>query len=82
MSTPGTNTMTTTTVLTVQGDTVDLICWRLYGEKMRSTRIVEQVLELNHGLADLGAVLPIGMLLIVPVLTTAITKKETVQLWT
>lgn len=40
-----------------QGDTVDAICWRELG----ATRgVVEIVLELNRGLANLGPVLPEG----------------------
>ena len=50
---------TTSQVRSVQGDTVDLICWRTYG---RTAGITEQVLEANPGLADLGAELPIGTL--------------------
>ncbi len=40
-----------------QGDTVDLICHRHYG---RTAGVTEQVLDANHGLADLGPVLPMG----------------------
>jgi len=40
-----------------QGDTVDSLCWRELG----ATRgVVEAVLELNRGLADLGPILPEG----------------------
>ena len=53
----------TTRVRSVQGDTVDLICWRTYG---RTAGITEQVLEANPGLADLGAELPIGTLVTLP----------------
>ena len=56
-------TATTTQVRSVQGDTVDLICWRTYG---RTAGITEQVLEANPGLADLGAELPIGTLVTLP----------------
>lgn len=74
--------LATTTIRTQQGDTVDAVCWRLYGEKMLGTQIVEQVLGLNHRLADLGAVLPMGFIITVPVLTTTANKKEVIQLWT
>ncbi|MEI7294424.1 tail protein X [Paraburkholderia tropica] len=46
-----------------QGDTVDAICWRYYG---RTDGTVETVLEVNEGLADLGAVLPSGTVVELP----------------
>lgn len=46
-----------------QGDTVDAICWRYYGRKDGT---VETVLEVNEGLADLGAVLPSGTVVELP----------------
>ena len=55
---------TTTQVRAVQGDTVDLICWRTYG---RTAGITEQVLEANPALADLGPELPIGTLVTLPI---------------
>lgn len=70
------------TVRSMQSDTVDAICWRVYGEQMNSSAIVEKVLQMNQGLADMGAVLPMGTLLSLPVLTQTTTKKEVVQLWT
>ena len=70
------------TIRTQQGDTVDGICWHLYGSKMNGTNLVEQVLQLNHGLADLGAVLPMGLTITVPALTTTTSKREVIQLWT
>lgn len=72
----------TITVRVKQGDTLDLICWRVYGEKMIASSIVEQVMQLNPGLADLGAVLPLGKTLLLPVLSEATAKQEVVQLWT
>lgn len=44
-------------VRAMQGDTVDVICQRIYG---RTAGVTEAVLEANPGLADLGAVLPHG----------------------
>ena len=79
------NNMTSTSTIQVramQGDTVDLICWRVYGEKMLSSQVVEQVLAMNHGLADLGAVLPLGKVMTLPVLADATKKQEVLQLWT
>jgi phage tail protein X len=53
-------------VMAQQGDTVDLICWRHYGT---TAGITEQVLAANPGLADLGAVLPLGTTVLLPELT-------------
>ncbi len=62
-----------------QGDTVDLICWRNYG---RTAGTVETVLAANPGIADLGAVLPIGTSVTLPDLDLpAGNQTATVSLW-
>lgn len=45
-------------VRAMQGDTVDLLCWRYYG---RTAGVTEAVLEANPGLAEHGPVLPNGL---------------------
>lgn len=45
------------------GDTVDRICWHVYG---RTDGVLEQVLEANPGLAAYGALLPVGVLVNLP----------------
>ncbi|MFY3303609.1 tail protein X [Achromobacter xylosoxidans] len=61
-----------------QGDTVDAICWRHLG----TTRdVVEQTYELNPGLADLGAVLPHGLLVTLPDSAPQPSTAQTVTLW-
>lgn len=80
-TTTSTGTLTTMQVRSQQGDTLELLCWRVYGEQMLASNVVEQALLLNQGLADLGAVLPAGQLITLPVLSTK-TVKEVVQLWT
>lgn len=50
-----------------QGDMVDEIAWRFYGRT--SGGIVEWLLEINHGLADQGAVLPAGVRIKLPPLS-------------
>lgn len=61
-----------------QGDTVDAICWRHLG----TTRdVVERTYELNPGLADLGAVLPHGLLLTLPDSAPQPSTAQTVTLW-
>lgn len=50
-------------IRSIQGDTVDRICQRVYG---RTAGVTEQVLITNQGLADLGPVLPMGTLITLP----------------
>lgn len=64
-------------VYTQQGDTVDLICHRHYG---RTAGATEQVLDANHGLADLGHVLPMGTRVVLPDLPAQPVKKL-INLW-
>lgn len=75
------STLTTMQVRAQQGDTLDRLCWRVYGQQMLASNVVEQALLLNQGLSALGAVLPAGQLITLPVLSTK-TVKEVVQLWT
>ncbi|AQZ95469.1 tail protein X [Halopseudomonas phragmitis] len=66
------------TIRSHQGDTVDAICWRYYG---RTAGVVEQVLDANPGLADLGAELPSGTLVKLPDAPTENTNSGMVNLW-
>lgn len=52
------------TYVTRQGETVDIACLRHYG---RTKAVTETVLDANPGLADLGAVLPFGTVIAMPV---------------
>ena len=67
-------------VSTIEGDTVDLVCWRELG---RTEEVVEEVLERNPGLADLGAILPSGTVIDLPDTTTSpeTGTRDIVQLW-
>lgn len=60
----------------MQGDTLDLLCWRVMGR----TDIVEATLELNPGLANHGPVLPTGLLVDLAEPSTT-TNRPTVSLW-
>jgi len=60
----------------VQGDTVDLICWRFYNDVTMS----QTVLQANQGLADLDFILPIGTEIELPE-KTASNIAETTKLW-
>ncbi len=64
-------------VQTQQGDTLDLLCLRHYG---RTASVVEAVLAANPGLADLGVILPYGLMVNLPDVETQ-PVKETVNLW-
>lgn len=63
---------------TSDGDTVDAIAWRHYGATDR--RVVENLLQANPGLADYGDVLPPGVIVTLPHIEPAQTKRG-VRLW-
>jgi phage tail protein X len=72
-------TAQTLTAYAQQGDTLDLLVWRELGA---TEGLVEQALELNRGLADVGAILTEGQAVILPLVLTAPTPTtELVQLW-
>lgn len=60
-----------------QGDTVAQICLRYYG---RTAGVTEAVMKVNHGLADLGPILPQGTKVQLPE-EAAPEQTKTVQLW-
>lgn len=66
-----------TQVRTLQGESVDALCWRHYG---RTQGAVEAVLQANPGLARYGLILPQGLLVHMPALS-APPPKTTVTLW-
>lgn len=66
-------------VRALQGDTVDAIVWRVFG---RTAGLVEQVLELNPGLAALGVIVPEGTEILLPEPAAAQEPtSQRVQLW-
>lgn len=65
-------------VASQQGDTVDLLVYRHFGQ---TRGLVETVLELNPGLADLGPVLPQGTVVELPTAQTEQAPKQLIQLW-
>jgi len=72
-------TQATFTAYAKQGDTVDLVVWR---ELSAGAGVVEQVLELNRGIADGGPILTEGQAVILPLLLTApAPASDMVQLW-
>ncbi|EFB70340.1 tail protein X [Providencia rustigianii] len=64
-------------IRTIQGDTVDAICWRFYGRTMGMT---EAVMLANPNLAEHGAVVPAGILIDMPEVTSEPTR-PLLQLW-
>lgn len=71
-------TSETVTVRAMEGDTLDLICWRHYG----ATAPVDTVLAANPGLAALGVIIPMGTVITLPAITTVSTTSTTeVSLW-
>ncbi len=59
--------MTTFETYIVHGDglTVDAIIWQRY--RRRTPKLVEETLELNPGLAELGPIIPSGTRIVIPV---------------
>lgn len=63
---------------THQGEALDMICRKIYGGE---SGYVEQVLEVNPGLAALPHRLPIGTKINLPTLTRADKIPEIITLW-
>jgi phage tail protein X len=64
-------------IITLQGDTLDMVCARYYG---RTEGLVESVLLANPGLAEHGVQLPHGTLVELPEAQTA-PVAESISLW-
>lgn len=67
-----------TMVRSLQGDTLSAIVWRYIG---RSSGNVEAVLDANPELANLPPVLPAGVQIRIPQLTTTTTAPAALRLW-
>lgn len=66
------------TYTTKAGDMLDEIAFKHYGST--ANRVVEQVLEANPGLADLGSILPLGVRIALPSIT-APSQSQGRKLW-
>lgn len=66
------------TYRTSDGDTLDWICWKHYGQQSGA---VEAVLEANRGLAALGPVYQGGLEITLPDLVAVVTNETPVRLW-
>lgn len=67
-----------TNYLTAQGDTLDWICWKFYGQQSGA---VELVLDANPGLGDQGPVYPAGLGLVLPELPQPASEVQPLRLW-
>jgi phage tail protein X len=65
-------------VVAKQGDTLDDICWRIYG---KTAGVTEAALAANQRLADLGPMIPMGTLIELPDAIPPESKKTIIQLW-
>lgn len=70
--------MSTTIYTAQQGDTLDYICWKFYGQQSGA---VELVLEANPGLADAGAIIPLGTVIVLPEIQKPATDTQPIRLW-
>jgi len=70
--------MADTAYLSGEGDTLDYICWRFYGQQSGA---VESVLSVNPGLADLGPVLPLNTRVVLPDLSRPAQEVQPIRLW-
>lgn len=67
-----------TTIITKQGQTIDLVCLLHYG---RTAEVTEMVLNANPDVASLGAVLPIGTRLLMPATPSRQSAPKLTSLW-
>lgn len=70
--------MASTTYRTRQGEVLDLICLRHYGDR---PGMVERVLDQNPGLAAMGAIIPISTVITLPDLPQQTQPVATIKLW-
>lgn len=61
---------------TKEGDVLDAICWRHYGNESS----LERVLAANRGLADYGPVLPSNLVILLPAMP-APEVNDVITLW-
>lgn len=62
-----------------QGDTLDEIVWRQYGAASSATLV--QIMDANPGLADLGPIIPAGVIITLPDAPETSEIKPGVSLW-
>lgn len=60
-----------------QNQTLDDVCYAYYG---KTQAIVEQVLNANQGLCELGPIVPAGTTIVMPEITSQ-AKTKTINVW-
>lgn len=65
-------------VLSIQGDTLDAIAWRVLGVTDGKT---EAILAANHRISEIGVILPVGTLIEIPTAVDTNKTKQTIKLW-
>lgn len=66
------------TYVTSDGDTAEYIAWKYYGNQDQGT--VETLVDANKGLADIGPLLPAGLVINLPEISTPATQQG-IKLW-
>lgn len=67
-----------TRLVSIAGDTVDMMCRRHYGAEVG---YCEAVYTANPGLAALGAILPAGVVIVAPDVAPPVQRDAVVRLW-
>ncbi len=72
---------TETVVVKGEAITLSLLVWRRF--KRQSMGFVERVLDMNHGLADIGPIIPVGTSIRFPINAPELKNNErnVVHLW-
>lgn len=65
-------------VMAMQNETVDAICFRVYG---KTKGMSELVFKANQGLAEHGVILPTGLMVDMPQASQVTEATNIVQLW-
>ncbi|MFT0892964.1 tail protein X [Pseudochelatococcus sp. G4_1912] len=67
-----------TSITTIDGDILDLICWRQYGQHKGTA---EAVLAANPGLAAIPQPYKAGVIIILPDILPPDRQQQTISLW-
>jgi len=65
-------------VIAKQNDTLDLICWRVFG---KTNGIVEEAIKINPHITKTGSILPIGTAITLPNQVVSTEQVKMINLW-